>query len=186
MHASRATIARATRVLLLTLGAWIAHETTASAQFGYGGIGYGGYGGYGGGGYGGYGGYGGGGYGGFGGYGGGGYGGYGGGYAGYGGLGLNGYGYGYPGYYNAGGLVGAGYVGTGYAGIGYPGVSWLNPYFSFGLSPLAVENAVFERTVLGRTTPPLQSSRTAPPQPSVAPRPSVPIGAVGTGTFGNP
>ena len=72
-----------------------------------------------------------------------------------------GYGYGGFGYGVAAGNPAAGYgysfmpgyVGSGGAGVGYPGSAAGTPYFSFGLSPLAVENAVFERTVLGRTSP---------------------------------
>jgi hypothetical protein len=75
----------------------------------------------------------------------------------------------------------------GYPGVGFPGIGWENPYFSFGLSPLAVQNAVFERTVLGRTTPPLQSSlRNTAPQPVATAPPTVYSGAVGTGTFTKP
>lgn len=181
MQTSKASLVRAGRVLLLVLGACLVHQTPASAQYlGYGGMGYGGMG-YGGMGYGGMG-YGGLGYGGMG-YGGLGYGGLG--YGGFGYGGFGGYGFGFePGYANALGLMNAGSYQTGYSGIGYPGISWRNPYFSFGLSPLAVNNAIFERQVLGRTTPPLQSSlrRSAP---IAAPRPTVPSGAVGTGTFGN-
>jgi hypothetical protein len=185
------------RAALLALGLLILTQSPASAQFGgygYGG-GFGGYGGYGGGyggyggGYGGYGGYGGG----FGGYGGG-YGGYGGGYGGYGGGygGFGGYGGGYGGYPLLGysGYGGYGQFGPPYAaaanayglpGVGYPGIGALNPYFSFGLSPLAVENAIFERTVLGRRLPAprsVQSSQPTTHQTTGAP--------VGTGTFSPP
>jgi hypothetical protein len=181
MRPSTTRILRATRILLLALGAWIVHQAPASAQYlgygGYGGMGYGGMG-YGGMGYGGMG-YGGMGYGGLG-YGGMGYGG-----LGYGGFGMGGYGYGYPGYANVGGgFLSGGYYGVGYPGVGYPGIGWQNPYFSFGLSPLAVQNAAFERAVLGRTTPPLQSSL-RPAQPAAAPPNPVNSGQVGTGTFGN-
>jgi hypothetical protein len=177
MHASRASIVRATRILLLALGALIAHETPTFAQFGYGGMGYGGMG-YGGMGYGGMG------------YGGMGYGGMGYGGMGYGGMGYGGYpgmGYGGIGGYGGNGFVYASYGGAGWnAGVGYPGIGWQNPYFSFGLSPLAVQNAAFERTVLGRTTPPLQSSLVSAPRPVAMPAPAGPVGQVGMGTFSNP
>jgi hypothetical protein len=192
MNASRARIVRATRILLLAVGALIAHQATASAQYGFGGIGYGGMGyggmGYGGMGYGGMGyggmGYGGMGYGGMG-YGGMGYGGGYGGYGGFGGIGVAGYGglgYGYGGYGGIGNVYNS-FGGAGWnAGVGYPGIGWRNPYFSFGLSPLVVQNAIFERNVLGRTTPPLQSSLTAAPKPVA----KAPAGQVGMGTFSNP
>jgi hypothetical protein len=197
MRLHRASLLRAALsafVLLAVSGA------PASAQFfgngGYGGFGYGGFGygglGYGFGGFGagttnlggspmlgysGFGGvgggfgYGGGGYGGFGGYGGGGYGGYGGG--GYGGFGYGGFGPPYAAYSNAFGL----------GGVGYPGISALNPYFSFGLSPLAVENAAFERTVLGRGLPPVRSAATTQALAPAAPRAQNPVGM---GTFSPP
>ena len=172
MNLSRTGIVRATRICLLALGAWLCHEAPASAQFGYGGMGYGGMG-YGGMGYGGYGGLG---YGGFG-YGGMGYGG-----IGYGGIGAGGYGgLGYYGGYGSNFV----YPGLALGGVGYPGISWQNPYFSFGLSPLAVQNAVFERNVLGRTTPPLQSSVRSR-QPVAATPPAANSGQVGMGTFSNP
>jgi hypothetical protein len=124
--------------------------------YGLGGIGYGGYG-YGLGGYGypGYG-YGGNGYAspayGYGGLGGDGYGGYGYGSQayGYGGLG----GYGYPGY---GYGVLSGLSPGGYLPYGYSGPGSVNPYFSVGMTPLAVQGAVNQRDLTGRTV-----SRPAP------------------------
>ncbi len=123
----------------------------------------------------------------------GGYGGFGGGY----GQGFGGGGYGGP-FGGAGGLQGsypafgyAGYYGLGaysnaygLGGVGYPGIAAHNPYFGFGLSPLAVQNAAFERTVLGRGLP---GSRTVPMTPAApAARPVAAPGAVGTGTFSLP
>ena len=118
------------RGLALALGALLLAAFPASAQYG-GGFG----GGYGGG---------------F----GGGYGGYGGGYAP--GLGLGGYGPGYG--YGYGPVLDPyralpEYAGTGSAGLGYPGIGGPNPYFSMGLSPLAVANLQAERSFLGRTSP---------------------------------
>lgn len=180
MDLNRFRIPRSARLLVLALGTLILPASSASAQyFGYGGSGYGGLG-YGGFGYGGIG-YG---YGGYGGYGGLGYGGlgYGGiGYGGYGGIGYGGYGYGYPGYGFAG--YGAGYpdlYGASLGGVGYPGFGLRNPYFSAGLSPLAVENVFLERAILGRTTPAYRSVRgyqgvSRPANSGAAP--------VGTGTF---
>jgi hypothetical protein len=199
MKPTRANLTRAVRASFLALAVLIVPATPASAQFfgyGYPGVafGYGGYGGFG------YGlGYGGLGYGyglpGYGGLGssGGGFGGVGG--LGYGGLGYGGFGYGYPGYggfgygypgYGGYGYDGLGYGGYGYGGVsalggvGYPGISGLNPYFGFGLSPLAVQSAIVERNVLGRTTPAYQSVRSS--QAVASP---TALGAVGTGTFGN-
>jgi hypothetical protein len=84
------------------------------------------------------------------------------------------FGYPYAAYSNAFGL----------GGVGYPGISAKNPYFSFGLSPLAVENAVFERTVLGRGLP---AARSTPGyQPQGVTRPPASYGPVGTGTFSPP
>ncbi len=179
MNATRARIVRATRILFLALGACLAVQATASAQMGFGGMGYGGMG-YGGMGFGGMG------YGGMG-YGGMGYGGIGGGYGGFGYGGYPGVGYGGIGGYGGNGFVYSSYGGAGWnAGVGYPGIGWQNPYFSFGLSPLAVENAVFERNVLGRTTPPLRSSQVATPQPVATAPPAANAGRVGMGTFSNP
>ena len=128
------------RALALAFGSLLLVAAPASAQFGggYGG-GYGGFGGGYGGGYGGY---------------GGGYGGVVGGYAP--GLGLGGYGYGYG--YGYGQILNPyrslpEYAGTGSAGLGYPGIGGPNPYFSMGLSPLAVANLQAERAFLGRTAP---------------------------------
>ncbi len=173
------------RASLLSLGLLILTASPASAQYGYGG--YGGYGGFG------YGGYG---YGGLG-YGGLGYGGYGGlGYGGYGGFGAiaaPNYGLAYGSYplFGYTGSPGYGPWGPPYAayanayglgGVGYPGISAKNPYFSFGLSPLAVENAVFERTVLGRGLP---APRSTPANNQGVARPRN-FAPVGTGTFSPP
>jgi hypothetical protein len=118
-----------------------------------------------------------------------GYGGGFGGYGGFGGIGVAGYGglgYGYGGYGGIGNVYNS-FGGAGWnAGVGYPGIGWRNPYFSFGLSPLVVENAIFERNVLGRTTPPLQSSLTAAPRPVAKAPAAAPAGQVGMGTFSNP
>ena len=150
----------------LALAALLATVTPAHAQFGYGYPGFGsggiGYGGYGNGGI--------------------GYGGYGSGGIGYGGIGYGGYGPG--GLANPYGLIPSGFGVTGPAGIlnpgiGYPGIGGTNPYFSFGLSPLAVQNVRFERTLQGRTAANDRvsirgSDGVGPPA----------VGPVGTGAFG--
>lgn len=65
--------------------------------------------------------------------------------------------------------------------MGYPGIGGINPFFGFGMSPLAVENALFERTILGRRTPayrPVTGTSAAARAAATAP--------VGTGTFQPP
>jgi len=79
--------------------------------------------------------------------------------SGYPGLGF-GYGYGYPAYGPAPAYAAYPYYGPPGFLAGYTGPGSVNPYFSVGLSPLAVQSALGERYTLGRTGPAVRSGMT--------------------------